>query len=918
MQEFIVSTLNDENDGDLSVGDLSLREAIALAEVDSNIAFDPDLANGTINLTLGRLTIDKNLTIQGLGANQTIIDAGGNSRVFNIDDGNADIQFDVELNDLTIAGGRFPSGGSNGEAGAGIFSQENLTINNAIIRDNDRVQSGGGIYSEGTLTVNNSAIYNNSANAGAGNSGGGIFNAGTAIINQSTISNNNVSGRGSEGGGIANRRGATLTVNNSTISGNTSGIGNRGEATLTSTIVAGNVGNNDIQNDDVISGGNNLIGGKTLSFDEGRPGGLANVEDSDIEGTAENPIDAQLGELQDNGGATPTIALQEGSRAIDAGSNPNNLATDQRGEGFDRTVGEGTDIGAFEVQETDGGGENPTDLVVSTLEDENDGDFSQGDLSLREAIALANEQEGEDTITFDDSLNGGTITFNQSQPELNRRINIDDSLSIIGLGQDNLTLEDSDGFVGTVFRVPDANTNFAIDGLNITGSTIDSSGNLSVSNSSLSRAKDNGLDSPDFSSSLTNYAIISRGTATIENSSIEDNSGIQGAGILIESGTATITSSTIANNFSGRLNAGLLLGNEATANITNSTIANNETARASAGILGGTVNVTNSTVVNNIGGLGSGGIAFSGTLTSSIVANNSSGTSELTGDAVPNGENIISGGNNLIGNGDNAEGFVNGVNGDIVGTTDNPIDPQLGELEDNGGATPTIALQEGSRAIDAGSNPENLTTDQRGEGFNRTVGDGTDIGAFEVQSTTPEPMVEGGNRVINGSDQGDFVLAGDSIDLIDGKDGNDTLIGGAGDNEIFGGNGNDSLVGNDGNDQIFGGNGDDTLIGGLGNDTLRGDAGNDTLTGGGGRDTLIGGHGHDVFVLDSLGEDTITDFMDGSDRFQLVGGLEFDNLHIANRESGTGVNIFDASNDNLLVAIVENVYAADITSHDFV
>ena len=105
--------------------------------------------------------------------------------------------------------------------------------------------------------------------------------------------------------------------------------------------------------------------------------------------TDEEPIDALLGELQDNGGVTPTVALQPGSPAIDAGSNPNNLATDQRGNGFDRTIGEATDIGAFEVQTITDNPGGSDGLVVSTVEDENDGDFSAGDLSLREAIALA-------------------------------------------------------------------------------------------------------------------------------------------------------------------------------------------------------------------------------------------------------------------------------------------------------------------------------------------------------------------------------------------------------------------------------------------------------------------------------------------------------------------------------------------------
>jgi CSLREA domain-containing protein len=53
-----------------------------------------------------------------------------------------------------------------------------------------------------------------------------------------------------------------------------------------------------------------------------------------------------LDPLAANGGPTATMALQPGSPAIDAGSNPGALATDQRG--FERTAGAATDIGAFE------------------------------------------------------------------------------------------------------------------------------------------------------------------------------------------------------------------------------------------------------------------------------------------------------------------------------------------------------------------------------------------------------------------------------------------------------------------------------------------------------------------------------------------------------------------------------------------
>jgi hypothetical protein len=59
------------------------------------------------------------------------------------------------------------------------------------------------------------------------------------------------------------------------------------------------------------------------------------------------------------------------------------------------------------------------------------------------------------------------------------------------------------------------------------------------------------------------------------------------------------------------------------------------------------------------------------------------------------------------------------------------IDPLLAPLTNNGGPTRTHALQTGSVAIDAGSNPQALTSDQRGPDFARVTGIAADIGAFE-------------------------------------------------------------------------------------------------------------------------------------------------------------------------------------------
>ncbi len=83
----------------------------------------------------------------------------------------------------------------------------------------------------------------------------------------------------------------------------------------------------------VNSGGHNLDSGSSCNFT--KPGDLSN----------RNPL---LGPLQDNGGRTPTLALQAGSPAIDAGDLIGCPATDQRG--VLRPQHGQCDIGAFEAE----------------------------------------------------------------------------------------------------------------------------------------------------------------------------------------------------------------------------------------------------------------------------------------------------------------------------------------------------------------------------------------------------------------------------------------------------------------------------------------------------------------------------------------------------------------------------------------
>jgi hypothetical protein len=114
----------------------------------------------------------------------------------------------------------------------------------------------------------------------------------------------------------------------------TLGIGN--------SIVAGNTApaSVDVNSASANSLGYNLIGDGT---------GSTGFTNTDLVGTAANPINPFLGPLQDNGGPTETMALLPGSPAIAAGA-LTDMEWDQRGPGYPREVNDATDIGAYEVQ----------------------------------------------------------------------------------------------------------------------------------------------------------------------------------------------------------------------------------------------------------------------------------------------------------------------------------------------------------------------------------------------------------------------------------------------------------------------------------------------------------------------------------------------------------------------------------------
>ncbi|MCC9655500.1 Ig-like domain-containing protein [Rhodopirellula halodulae] len=255
----IVDTLTDESDGDFSPGDLSLREAIELANFKAGadtIEFAPALSGGTITLTVDQLEVTDDLTITGPGSSNMTIDGGDAFRVFQSLNVGA-----FELQGLTITGGR-PSYTSSSNSGGAIFSSGDLMLTDVVITGNvagGSLGDGGGImHSNGDVTITDSVISNNTTTTSSA-LGGGIHSLGsTVLIQNSVVDGNTMTGDSSVGAGVVVING-NLTLTQSTISNNTSSA---------DTVTGGGV---------TVGGGNLTILASTISGNSvtGSGGGVA-------------------------------------------------------------------------------------------------------------------------------------------------------------------------------------------------------------------------------------------------------------------------------------------------------------------------------------------------------------------------------------------------------------------------------------------------------------------------------------------------------------------------------------------------------------------------------------------------------------------------------------------------------------------
>lgn len=407
-----------------------------------------------------------------------------------------------------------------------------------------------------------------------------------------------------------------------------------------------------------------------------------------------------------------------------------------------------------------------TAITVTTTDQVSATDCTLPDAMFSASFDLAFGQcpagDGADVITI---TAVGTITLTDALTSITT------PMEIHGPGADALTIRRSDA--ASPFRIlfVTADGNATVSGVTIQNGLVDQIGSAGagVVNFGALVLEDVAVSDnhADISSDSLNPApsgggILNQGTMTIRRSSVSANSvetsqtAASGATIamargggLFNTGTLTIERSTISGNSthaevtsadpgaSARTEGGGIL-NHGVLTISTSTISGNTLSSA----------VTSPATTQAFGG----GIQNEGTLTltDSTIASNAAATAANLG--ALGTETIVGtiiadpmGGADCLGSVDNDNGFNLEFPAGCTGLgAALHLDPNLGPLADNGGATMTHAIPKSSPAVDGATAPD-VDGDQRGMPrpydqpgvANAAGGDGTDIGAFELQDATP-------------------------------------------------------------------------------------------------------------------------------------------------------------------------------------
>ncbi|HEU0011173.1 MAG TPA: Calx-beta domain-containing protein, partial [Verrucomicrobiae bacterium] len=748
--------------------DADLRAALAGG---GTVTFACD---GTITLT-NTLTIATNTTLDASGR-QIVLSGGGAVRVFTI----ASASVELVLMGVTVADGFSGAGGAVGNSGALTAIGCTFSGNRA----SGGLDLGGAIanFNGSRVTLDRCSFVGNTA-ARYGGAIGDYTLVGPILITNCTFAYN-AAPRGAALG-MACAAEVTDYIVNCTFFGHTgNAVENMGAKApvLINSILSASAGLNCAGS--VLDGGHNLSSDSSCNFTNA--GSLMNT-------------DPRLAPLASYGGPTLTMALIEGSPAIDVSDPTEAPTTDQRGQS--RPIGAASDLGAFEGSVPMKGivqvgavsfnaTENGTAAVVTVVR--------SGDRSLAGTISFASS-DGTATGGLDYAATNGLIAFTAGEtnkvievlilndairevPETFRVTLSNPTGGLWLMGQTNATVIIHDDDVTVLTDCTPAalrealslggTIRFACDG------TILLDSNLVISTTTWLDAEgrdvtlDGGLLTrvvtvppnvmctmaglkvahgrhPTDGAGIVNEGSLVLWRCTFSNNVVSGGTGLTRGGAVLNLGTLEAMECTFVTNrvetgstYGGAIHNAGVLRVDRCAFLHNVALANGGAIANWVSTPGDMrVGITNSTFFGNRA-------IFGG---ASGVHHLSGGTSVRGQPYVVNctfagGAGGVVGGmgspgpwvaNSIVGYCQPAFcSFVDGGNNLVWGAAQDAIDLRLGPLTNNGGPTLTMAPMPDSPAVNQGNNAFCPLTDQRG--IARPFGPACDIGACEA-TVPPSP-----------------------------------------------------------------------------------------------------------------------------------------------------------------------------------
>ena len=306
-------------------GTCSIRQALAAAAPGDTISIPG--SGDHYAVTRGPLEdTTASVSLAGAGASATVIDAGGASRVLDVDPGTGT----TTLSGLTVTGGAVTASGPNA-GGAGIYlhtgslllSGATVTGNSVSLNPAAAGDGGAGILdaSTGSLTLMLSSVEGNSAKLTGGGPGGGagiLVLAGSLTLGATSVLDNSLTisdpnGGTDGGGGIYAAAGSQATITGSTVAKNSAVISAGGGSNGGAGIYDGSGAStyvNDTVSANVLSVTAGASNGGGAIFHEGGPGTISAT--TITQNTAKNSV----GGIFDNVGSytvKSTIVAQNGT-----------------------------------------------------------------------------------------------------------------------------------------------------------------------------------------------------------------------------------------------------------------------------------------------------------------------------------------------------------------------------------------------------------------------------------------------------------------------------------------------------------------------------------------------------------------------------------------------------------------------------